>query len=55
MTDHEEYHPPKRLRLLIIAVVVGLTLLAFALSWLTMPRTPQNAPPQASHAPSVPQ
>lgn len=49
--EPEPYQPPKRLRLLIAVIVVLLIIAAFALSWLTMPRSQKN-PPTPHPAPS---
>lgn len=50
MNYEEPPNPPKHLRLLIAAIVVILILIAFCLSWLTMPRPRGGTPPQTPHA-----
>ncbi|MGH9351838.1 MAG: hypothetical protein ACRD2G_06735 [Terriglobia bacterium] len=53
MSHKEENRAPKHLRLQIAVIVAALILIAFALSWLTMPRTPRNPRPQAPHSSST--
>lgn len=53
MSDEEQARLPKHLRLLIAVIVVILIVIAFALSWLTMPRVTKKPRSQAPISPST--
>lgn len=53
MSDEEQARPPKHLRLLIAAIVIILIVIAFALSWLTMPRVAKKPHSQVPSSPST--